>query len=319
MVVTSSFHSSLLSVYKVPVEAGDCELKLVSQFRGAWWRRGESFRHASLVFVGGDEGPGVPLLLASITEKQVVIIMDLAKRRRVGLLAPPGAMKHPRAVQARGSLAAVACWDVRGHGGEHVVRLFESAGPDWMAWTPLRTLGGGWGEAYGQFKRPSAMWFTRDGAGVLVADMDNFRVSLFGLADGAFVKHVVTGVGKPFDVVAGEGGLLVCTDSRTIEFVGDGDGNGTGGPHRTSFRGGDLEWPVRLVLVPSLGLVVSDVSEGKLVVFQSHANVAMAAMSAARVGWMSVCCRATRLRHEGGPGSGPCGCCRPLLTQGYMM
>jgi hypothetical protein len=208
----------------------------------------------------------------------------------VGYVAAPGTIAGPRGVAARGSLVAVSAWK-RYDSGDHVVRVFEGGG---ATWTAARVVAGGFGGpggAGGQLHLPLGLRFTCDGIGLTVAEYDNDRVSLFRVEDGSFVRHMATGLDCPFDVEECEGGWLVaCWGSHTIEFVGgDVDGGGLGRASLGEFGSGDgeLEAPSALALVPGLGLVVQDSAEGgRLQIFATPDTIAMASMSAARVGWM---------------------------------
>ena len=179
---------------------------------------------------------------------------------------------------------AISSWK-KVDSGEHTVRLFEGAG---SVWAPLRVMGGEWGIADGQLRGPYGLRFTGDGAGLVVADTGNDRVSLFALGDGSLVRQLATELSRAVDVEECEGGWLVaCGASHTVEFVG-GDGVGRGG------RGyGEFSWPSALALVPGLGLVVREIfNYGRVQVFVSPDTVAMSAMSAVRVAWMGAVARA---------------------------
>jgi hypothetical protein len=69
------------------------------------------------------------------------------------------------------------------------------------------------GSLDGQLSRPNGVRLSADGAHVIVTDGENNRVSLFSLATGAFVRHVVPDhfhrLKLPHDVVECEGGYLV--------------------------------------------------------------------------------------------------------------
>ena len=205
---------------------------------------------------------------------------------------------------ARGSLVAVSAWK-RHDSGDHVVRVFEDSG---ATWTAVRVVGGGFGSpgsADGQLKWPYGLRFTSDGLGLVVADYGNCRASFFFREDGSFVRHMATELsGYPWDVEECEGGWLVaCWASHTIEFVGgDVDGGDVGRASLREFGSGDgeLEAPSALALVPGLGLVVQDSAEGgRLQIFATPDTIAMASMSAARVGWMVGVARAIVRRNQG--------------------
>ena len=99
-----------------------------------------------------------------------------------------------------------------------------------------------------------------------MANAWNDRVSVFRVEDGSFARHVATGLRGPYDVEECEGGWLVaCWSSHTIEFVGgDVDGGGVGRARLGKWGSGDGEFkdPSALALVPGLGLVVREISNG---------------------------------------------------------
>ena len=135
----------------------------------------------------------------------------------------------------------------------------------------MRVVGGGFGgpgSADGQLHCPRGLRFTGDGTGLVVADVGNRRVSVFRAEDGSFVRHVATGLTYPRDVEECESGWLVACgflSSHTIEFVGgDVDGGGVGRARLGKRGSGDGEFkvPSALALVPGLGLVVREISNG---------------------------------------------------------
>ena len=96
----------------------------------------------------------------------------------------------------------------------------------------------------------------------------NGHVSLFAVADGSFVRDLVTSVwGGPFDVEECEGGWLVaCRGSSTVEFVG-GDGVGLATLGKPGSGDGEFSFPSALALVPGLGLVVQEIDNKRVQVF----------------------------------------------------
>jgi glucose/arabinose dehydrogenase len=70
------------------------------------------------------------------------------------------------------------------------VRLFEGSGASGAGWVRIRVVAGEFGRsgaADGQLQRPRGLRFTTDGSGLVVADGDNGRVTLFRVEDGLFV------------------------------------------------------------------------------------------------------------------------------------
>jgi hypothetical protein len=253
-------------------------------------------------------GPPTSCLLLTDAGHGAVHVIDVAARLHMGYVAAPGTIAGPRGVAARGSLVAVSAWKEWGASGEHVVRVFEGSG---VSWSLLRVVGGG------LLRWPRGLLFTADGIGLAVADRGNERVSLFRVEDGSFVRHVATGLSFPCDVEECEGGWLVARGhpSHSIEFV---DGGVDGGVARVGRArlgkcgtgDGDFAFPSALAQVPGLGLAVRERgNEGRLQVFATPDAIAMASMSAARVGWMVAVARGgayrafstARHRQQAGP------------------
>jgi hypothetical protein len=242
------------------------------------------------------------LLLVTDAGHDAVHIIDVAGQVHVGHVASPGIIVGPRGVAARGCLVAISAWR-NGGSGEHVVRVFEGSE---ISWTQVRVVAGGFGtpgSADGQLQCPNGLQFTGDGTGLAVVDFVNDRVSLFRVEDGSFVRHVATGLKYPWDVEECEGGWLVaCSSTGTIEFastcVGSTTPGGVGHTGRAGVGGiGNhpnkmFSIPSALALVPSQCLVVREAGNGgQLQFFATPDAVAMASMSAARVGWMSAVVR----------------------------
>jgi hypothetical protein len=230
------------------------------------------------------------LLLLTDTGLDAVHVIDVVGRVHVGYVAAPGTIAGPRGVAARGSLVAVSAWKEWYH-GDHVVRVFEGSG---ATWTAVRVVAGGFGvpgRAYGQLHRPHGLRFTGDGSGLVVVESCNDRVCTFRVEDGSFMRRVGTGLGGPYDVEECEGGWLVaCGNWHTVRFVSCGVRGGGVGPASLGKYGwgdGEFSGPSALALVPGLGFVVRQVGNGgRLQFFATPDAIAMASMSAARVGWM---------------------------------
>jgi hypothetical protein len=228
----------------------------------------------------------------------------VAGRVHVGYVAAPGTIVGPRGVAARGSLVAVSAWKSF-YQGNHVLRLFEGSG---AMWTAVRVVAGGFrgpGSADRQLHAPHGLRFTGDGTGLAVADDGNGRVSLFRVEDGSFARHVATDLEGPMDVEECEGGWLVACGypSHIVKFVSDDVGGGgvvrarLGGVEFEEGSGdGEFAQPSALALVPDLGLVVRD--DEQCQVFATPDTIAMASMSASRVGWMVAVARG--VAHQAG-------------------
>ncbi len=179
--------------------------------------------------------------------------------------------------------------------GDHVVHVFEGSGAMWNA---VSVVAGGFGRpgsAHGQLREPCGLRFTGDGTGLVVVDRGNGRLSLFRVEDWSFARHIATGLTYPLDVEVCEGGWLVacCHSHTTIEFVGCDVDNGVGAVtlKRYGKQDKDICFAFALALVPHLGLVVRSFNvrgfkAGLLQLFTTPDAVAMASMTAVRVGWM---------------------------------
>jgi hypothetical protein len=236
---------------------------------------------------------GHPLLLVTDAGHDAVHALDVVGRTHVGYLATPGSIAGPRGVAASGAspLVAVSAWKDR-DSGDHVVVVYRGSGAVWEA---VRVIGGGFGypgSGDGQLKAPYGLRLSGDGSRIWVADLYNGRVSVFRVGGGGFVRHIATELRGPMDVEVVKGCWLVaCGGSNTVEFVGDGDGDGGrsslgkagGGAGR---RDGEFDFPSALAFVPGLGLAVREWYNERLQVFSTPDIVRMASMSDSRVAWM---------------------------------
>ena len=248
-------------------------------------------------------GAPAPLLLITDHGHDAVHLVDVVNQRHAGYFVPPGSVAGPRGVAACNTatcaLVAISTWK-ECRSGDHVVHIFAARG---SGWNIMRVIGGGFGypgPADGQLSVPMGLRFSADGSAVCVADRWNDRVSLFRVVDGAFVRHIGTGLSCPHDVEEVENNWVVaCFASHTVEFVDDGGvkrsilekaGGGSGSGD------GEFCYPVALALVPGLGLVVQEYNDGRLQVFSTPDMVAMQRMSHIRVAWMAAAARA--ILHE---------------------
>lgn len=312
VLVTSDTAANTLAVFRLPTGAaapvGDRRrggLVQVCQFGGPLTRALMHFRfpheqfHESgwLAFSDGAEHH----LLVTDHRNDVVHVIDVARRCHIGYVGARGSIPGPRGVATKGSLAAVTSWDMWDC-GDHVVRVYVGRATDWVL---LRRIAGGFGVpggGDGQLAEPLGLRFTRDGSGLAVADWGNSRACLFSVADGSFVRHLVTDLqdseGGPVDLEEyGGGWLITCGFSADVRWVdadgsarcilGGGNGNGPGR------RGMQLRRPGALALVPGLGVAVREDAGDKIKVLASPDTIAMAAMSTVRVAWMGAVSRAT--------------------------
>ncbi len=174
-----------------------------------------------------------------------------------------------------------------------MVHLFEGSGGDWAL---VRTLAAGFGApggADGQLSVPHGLRFAVDGVGLAVADYGNDRLCLFNVEDGSFMHPMAEGMLVPYDVEQCVGGWLALSSTlQAIAYVDDMD-------TEASWAGGDLHDPTALAIVPGVGLAVRSAQRGGLVTFRASPDaLAMASMSAARVGWMVAVARGALQWHH---------------------
>ena len=234
------------------------------------------------------------LLLVSDHGHDAVHIVDVLHRTHNGYLAVPGSIAGPRGVAtcstATPPLVAISAW--KGYDkGDHVIRVYAESGAGWIT---TRVIGGGFGgpgAADGQLSAPFGLRFSGDGSAVCVADRGNNRVSLFRVADGAFVQHIASEIRCPLDVEAIGGGWAVA--HATVEFVG---GDGRSCVEKAGGGDGEFANPAALALVPGLGLVVREYYGRRLQVFSTPDMMAMRRMAPIRVAWMVAAARAILCR-----------------------
>jgi hypothetical protein len=162
------------------------------------------------------------------------------------------------------------------------VRLFEGSG---ATWTALYEINASSNALLGGLR------FTSDASQLVVCDWGRSRLSLFNVVDGSLEAHIVDGLPSgPVDVEdCGDGWLTASYWPQSIFHSGHGVRK-------------DLKIkPITLALVPGLGLVVRGDSwnEGNgnhhdIYFFSTCDFVAMASMSALRVGWMMGVARGTQ-------------------------
>jgi len=211
------------------------------------------------------------LLVTDNGHHGAVHVVDVVNGTHAGYVAAPGTITWPRAVTTRKSLAAVSCWEV--------VRLFEGSGG---TWTPVRTI----------VLAASGLCFTADGSRLAVARRHKKHLCIFCAKDGALLRlvdlplkmdcyHVEEcnigdsdGDGSRVDwVMCQEGGLVAIA----------GNTNTVPGWRNLDFK------PFCLAVLPGVGLVVRH--DAGVQVLATHDAIAMAAMSACKVAWMTAVCR----------------------------
>jgi len=225
-----------------------------------------------------------------------VHIIDVVGETHEGYVAPPGTLRGPRGLAARGNLVAVstATYDDALRQGVHI---FEGSGTRWSA---LRIIDAGFqgaGDAYGRLLSPRGLRFTADGMGLVVVDGYSKTVNMFRVEDGSFVRHVVTSMTSVNDVEEWEGGWLVSTSfPATITFMVDGEVHSSMECRRNEF--GRRYTYKSMAFAPGLGLFVRDSCSHTLQLYATHDDIAMASMSDVRVEWMAAVARGTEARRR---------------------
>lgn len=208
-------------------------------------------------------------------------VVDVVGRRHVGYVGGLGFIPGPRGVAAKGALVAVSSCKSYERGPNAVLLYRGSGAPGWTLLRMIRA-------ADGQPRAPFGLRFTADGSGVAVGDKQ--CLSLYRADDGSFVRHLATNMtgGRDLEEVNGTWVVLCGGLPAVASFAGDGGGE------RVPLGCAPERWrqvpPVALAWVPGLGLIVRDLCFVQ--VFATPGMIAMAAMSEARVSWMSACCRA---------------------------
>jgi hypothetical protein len=234
---------------------------------------GEPF--TALAFTDGTVGPC--LLLVGDNACPAVSVIDARSGAHVGFVAGPGQCDRTRGIATWGSLACISSWAFRGL-GEPTVRLYEGNGP---CWAPLRTLSTG-------LEAPMGLRFTQNGTRVVVVESGRGHLAVIDVADGACVSHLSTPF-VPFhpDVEEWDGGWLV-TNRDVLQFVGM-DGTPCESSKPRGREPGGFMRPRGLAAVPGVGFAVR--GSDAVHVYASRDALAMAAMSPARVAWMTVAAR----------------------------
>ncbi len=278
LVTASDYELLVFALPNLATLMGRAGLTLLRRFgaRYSTRPRHDNFRHhfgclGRMVFT--DLNMSSRLLVTDVG-RDAVHVVDVANEVHCGYVAAPGTINGPQGVATRGSLVAVSAWgDMDENGG--TVHLFESTAG--AGWTPARVL------ARGQLRQPFGLRFTADGAGLVVAEgRSGGCIARVSVVVGSVSRCKVNEDGDACsDVEKCKGGWLVaCSDGDDVKYVGA-DGRAALG-----HCGEPLFRPVALALVPGMGLVVRENTSGRLQLFATPDAMAMASMSALRVGWL---------------------------------
>jgi len=146
--------------------------------------------------------------------------------------------------------------------------------------------------------------FTRDGTRLAVTSSRNNDLSVIRVQDGVVEGNLARGLGIAWDMEEVQGGWLVaCLYPSVVTFVPTEAGLDQKTLGGFGTEDGQFSHVAALALVPGLGLVTRDFSNGNRVqVFIYPESVAMAAMAAMaamsriRVAWMVGVARGTAFR-----------------------
>ena len=239
-------------------------------------------------------------LLVADSGVGAVHIIDVVGRLHAGFVAAPGTLLGCRGVAAWGDLVAVSAWRDF-HYSEHLIHVFEGSGTTWFPARRVVSCFGVRNRPTEELWHPRGLRFTADGSKMVIADQSLNCVSTFRVKDGSFEGYATKSVHSPCDVEEWEGGWLVTSQlNSAIYHVVDGEmGNlettksklGRGGNEEGQFR-----MPSSLAWVPGVGLIVGELGVARLQMFATYDAIAMAGMSANRVGWMVAVARCALAR-----------------------
>ena len=309
--VVSTMTDNALHVFKLPELGKSADLELLYTLGN------ESFPSVSFKFHCGFEESGQMAFTGPPTSRRLLVtdagnakvhVIDVVGRVHVGYVGQDRVIEAPRGIAAWGNLVAFSAQsrlleDRRNMFTEELHKIYLYEGSE-ATWTLIRLVGNYNDTAVHQLVSPSRLRFTTDGMGLVVVEPSRhrsaeFRLSVFRVQDGSFVNYLATDMhGCATDVEECEGGWLVSYltyNSGKIEFVGN---DGT----RRVLVG--IEWgddrtycPEAMAMVPGLGLMVMEAYGcGEVRVFSSYETIAMAGMSAHRVGWMVAVARGIATR-----------------------
>ena len=252
-------------------------------------------RSGALAFT--EDGP--PLLLSADHYDRFVRVLNPADGTSLGRLAPPSGIDGPRGVSTWGSLVAVSFWKdtAPGNGG---VTLFQRSGQ--LSWTQLWSVTATPLGVRSTFLCPQHIRLSRDGEYIAVTSdgrCDNVR--MLSTKNGDTVDYWPKALGNAWDTEeCRDGWFISCYAAGpgrpAVDFVTAQDGY----CRRKSLPGNapeghpafELADPLVLVMVPGLGLVGRHCVLGQdTFLYTTPDLVAMGAMSALRVAWITVVVR----------------------------
>ncbi len=265
------------------------------------------------------------LLLVGDTGNDTIHIFDVVARKFLGFIVGTGAIPGPRGIAARGSLVAVACYQVhfstiplheRGIFPEcdrrmtsctdGDVRMYESY--DATTWSLLRVLNTCVSHV---LLKPLCVQFSADGTILLVSGVNVIEHSVVHIVDqfhvcdgthaggGAVVALSKFDAQRIFALAVTNGGLVVSY------MASEGKHNckcciaSRGGPYghfglHTPLDSHVGDYLTAIEVVPNVGILVRECSDAVVQVLSTDAQVAQARrMSTLRVAWMSVVLRQT--------------------------
>lgn len=234
---------------------------------------------------GGGDVDDPPHLLVADTGNKCVHVLDIVHSRHQGYIGSRGSIRLPMGVASKRGLVAVSSWT--GGMEAHRVIVYERSRSG--VWKPFQILGSRAALGPDRLAQPMGLRFNADGTHVVVASFWSGDVNKYRVADGAFVGTVATGLDSPKDVQEWRGGWLVACGRKVLLLRAD------GGREHVPWNVNKTRKPTALAIT-SRGIGLAIMTKQRVDVLLSPDAAAMAAMSPARVAWMSVAVRVRRAR-----------------------